>query len=74
MLWSRFQRRAIKDAGERFRAEHSRFLTHASLSGRMFPIIPTRKSDSGGFDALRGRKNGAIRAQQWWAAAFNRVD
>jgi hypothetical protein len=74
MFWNPLRKRVVRDAGERFRKEHSRFLTHASLSGRIFPEIPTRQTDRGGFDALRSRKNGSIRASQWWAAAFNRVD
>jgi hypothetical protein len=74
MFWNPFRRQVVRDAGERFRAEHSRFLTLAMLSNRRYPRIPAKRADRGGFDAMRQRQNGEKRAEQWWGALFDRVD
>jgi hypothetical protein len=74
MLWRWFNRRDTRLAGERFRAEHSRWLTHAMLSGKRYPRIPTRKVSQGGFDAMMSRPDGPHTAERWWIAAFQRVD
>lgn len=69
--------RSIRDmqtASERFRAEHSAWLTLAMLTGRAYPRIPTKRTDLGGFDALRRRPGGLARAAAWWRAALAKVD
>jgi hypothetical protein len=69
--------RSIRDmqtASERFRAEHSAWLTLAMLTGRAYPRIPTKRTDQGGFDALRRRPGGLARAAAWWRAALAKVD
>jgi hypothetical protein len=71
------QHRSIRDmqsASERFRAEHSAWLTLAMLTGRAYPRIPTKRTDLGGFDALRRRPGGLARAAAWWRAALAKVD
>lgn len=75
MIWEGFRRsRRLTDAGERFRAEHSRFLTLALRSGRKYPRIPTKRVDQGGFSGLMKLSEGEKRASMWWTAAMNRVD
>lgn len=74
MIWKGFQRRRIQDAGERFREEHSRFLTLALRSRRRYPLIPTKRVDTGGFSGLMKLPDGQKRAEMWWAGAIRRVD
>jgi hypothetical protein len=74
MIWNGFRRKKVLDAGARFRAEHSRFLTLALLSGRRYPRIPSKRVDRGGFNGLLKLDEGQKRAAMWWAAALNRVD
>lgn len=66
--------RDMQTASERFRAEHSAWLTLAMLTGRACPRIPTKRTDLGGFDALRRRPGGLARAAAWWRAALAKVD
>ncbi len=69
--------RDMQNASERFRAEHSAWLTLAMLTGRAYPRIPTKRADLGGvggFDALRRRPGGLARAAAWWRAALAKVD
>lgn len=74
MLWRWFSRRDPRIASERFRAEHSRWLTHAMLSGKRYPRIPTRLVSRGGFGPLMSRPEGSEIADRWWNDAFQRVD
>lgn len=74
MIWHGFHRKRILDAGERFRAEHSRFLTLALLSGRRYPRIPTKRVDQGGFSGLMKLSESEKRTSMWWSAAMNRLD
>lgn len=74
MRWNGRTIRDIQTAGERFRAQHSAWLTHALLTGRSYPRIPTERADRGGFDRLRARRGGLARAASWWRAALARVD
>ena len=74
MRWNRRSIRDLQTASERFRAEHSAWLTYAMLTGRSYPRIPTRRADLGGFDALRRRSGGLARAAAWWRAALSRVN
>ncbi len=64
----------MQTASERFRAEHSAWLTLAMLTGRAYPRIPAKRTDLGGFDALRRRPGGLARAAAWWRAALAKVD
>ena len=74
MIWNGFRRKKVLDAGARFRAEHSRFLTLALLSGRRYPRIPSKRVDQGGYTGLMKLDEGEKRAAMWWAAAFMRLD
>ena len=74
MIWTGRKRKNVLDAGARFRAEHSRFLTLALGSGRCYPRIPAKRVDLGGFSGLLTLDEGEKRAAMWWAAALKRVD
>lgn len=74
MIWLGLRKKRLLDAGARFRAEHSRFLTLALLSGRKYPRIPTKRVDQGGYSGLLRLSEGEKRAAMWWAAAMTRVD
>lgn len=74
VFWNPLRRRRLSSAAERFRREHSLWLTQAMLTGRAYPRIPSRRVDAGGFDGLRAREGGGRRAGAWWAAALTRVD
>jgi len=74
MRWDRRSIRDIQTASERFKAEHSAWLTMAMLTGRVYPRIPTKRADRGGFEALRRRDGGMARAAAWWRAALAKVN
>ncbi|MEZ6244051.1 MAG: hypothetical protein R3B57_13525 [Phycisphaerales bacterium] len=74
MRWRFLNRRTFRAAGERFRLEHSRWLTHAVVSQRQYPRIPTRPATSGGFDRMMRLDHGPERASKWWSLASDRVD
>ena len=63
-----------RSAGERFRAQHSAWLTRAMLTGRSYPRIPAKPAAAGGFDDLRRRPGGLRRAAAWWRAALAKVN
>lgn len=69
-----FKRRMGLTSSELARAIHSEWLTRALEGRKVYPRIPTRRVDEGGFDALRARARGMARAEQWWTAALERVD
>jgi len=78
MRWNLFTRSQIRDAGRRFRAEHSAFLTRALCRpGSRYPRIPTRRVDRGGWDRQRelaAQNGGEDRFERWWNAAMQRVE
>ncbi len=74
MRWSGRSIRDIQSAGEKFRAQHSAWLTLAMLTGRSYPRIPTKRTDLGGYDRLRARTGGLARAAAWWRAALSKVN
>jgi hypothetical protein len=74
MRWNFVQRDDSPTHAERFRREHSAFLTRALLGGPRYPTIPTRRVADGGFDALTRTPAGRARASRWWAAIFWRMD
>lgn len=69
-----FKRRSNLTASELARAIHSEWLAQALSSRKAYPRIPTRRVEEGGFDALRARPKGMVRAEQWWMVALERVD
>lgn len=72
MRWNK--RSEVRTASERFRAQHSAWLTLAMLTGREYPRIPVRETEKGGFGPLRRRPGGLARAAGWWRAALIRVN
>lgn len=69
----KFWNRDPREAGARFRAQHSSFLTRAMQAPDAFPRIPVKTVDSGGYDRLRERPGGVARANAWWSTALDRV-
>lgn len=59
---------------ERARREHAEWLTRALSTGRVYPRIPTREVERGGFDHLRSSPKGRAIAARWWRTALERVD
>lgn len=64
----------LRSIGDRFRREHSAWLTHAVQTSTPYPRIPTRRVDSGGYDRMMRLEHGPERAAKWWALAGDRVD
>lgn len=74
MLWGLFGRRGVMLRGQRYRAEHSAWLTEA-LAGRCRSIrIPTRPVSDGGFGPMTSRPGGEALARRWWQHAFENTD
>ena len=73
MRWLRFWQRDPREAGERFRAQHSAFLTRAVRTPGAFPRIPVKAVDRGGYDRLRRVETGEAHAALWWSTALDRV-
>jgi hypothetical protein len=68
-----FWKRDPSEAGARFRAQHSAFLTRATRTPGSYPRIPVKPVDAGGFDRLTARPEGRARADLWWSIALDRV-
>lgn len=60
--------------GSIFRRIHERWLTRALQSAKVYPRIPVRRVDEGGFDEVRSRPEARAHADQWWERALERVD
>ncbi len=73
MIFRPRTRRDLFDAGERFRAEHSAWLTLAMMSGRKYPRIPAKRADLGGYDRLMATRSGRDRSARWWRLALARI-
>lgn len=74
MPWNSRSARDLQTASERFKAQHSAWLTWAMISDKQYPRIPTRRADLGGFEHLRRRPGGMARAAAWWRAALAKVN
>jgi len=74
MFWIGSRRRRLLDAGSRFRAEHSAFLTKALGSRRRYPRIPAKRVDRGGYSGLLRLESGEKRAAVWWGLALSKMD
>lgn len=74
MLWNGFKRKKIIDAGARYRAEHSAFLTFALRTTRRIPRIPRKRADQGGYSGLLKLDTGERHAAQWWSLAMMKLD
>jgi len=73
MFWNARQR-LLDSFGARARRVHSIWLTRAVCEGRVYPRIPTRRVDLGGFDSLMRREGGPQLAERWWTIALLRVE
>lgn len=73
MFWHSSERED-PDPAAAFRRTHERFLSRALRSGLVFPRIPLRRVDRGGFDSLLARPGGRAACDRWWFAAFNHLD
>ena len=71
MLWSWFFSRNVESRAEAMRRTHSRFLSAAIDSADLFPRIPVRRADRGGFDAVMSRPRGRQAAMAWWGRALD---
>jgi len=74
MFWIGSRRKRVRDAGARFRAEHSAFLTRALGSRRRYPRIPAKPVDRGGYSGLMRLDTGEKRAAVWWGLALSKMD
>jgi len=74
MIWTGKLSKKELDAGVRFRAVHSSFLTRALKFGLRSPRIPAKRVDEGGYSGLLKIPEQEKRATLWWAAAMSRMD
>ncbi|MFK7759209.1 MAG: hypothetical protein AB8C13_04595 [Phycisphaerales bacterium] len=74
MKWTGRLSQKELDAGARFRAVHSSFLTRAFKFGLRTPRIPAKPVEQGGFSTLKKLPEHEKRSTLWWAAAMNRMD
>ena len=74
MLWLGWRHKRVRDAGARFRAEHSAFLTKALLGGRRYPRVPKKKCSQGGYSGLLKLDTGEKHAAMWWGLAMSKLD
>jgi len=74
MIWSGKLSKKELDAGARFRAVHSSFLTRALKFGLRTPRIPAKRVDEGGYSGLLKMNEAEKRSTLWWAAAMSRMD
>lgn len=74
MIWSGKLSKKELDAGTRFRATHSNFLTRAIRFGIRFPRIPAKPVDQGGYSGLLKLPEHEKRSTLWWGAAMSRMD
>ena len=63
----------VETLSEKFRREHSEFLTFALWSKLPFPRIPVRSVKDGGFDELLRRQRGREVTERWWRRALRLV-
>ncbi|USN99393.1 MAG: hypothetical protein H6810_01570 [Phycisphaeraceae bacterium] len=73
MRMGRWSRGEIMDAGARYRAEHSAWLTLALYSNGHYPRIPAKPTRTGGFERLMSRASGRRLALRWWEIALSRL-
>jgi len=73
MLWRRWRSRDLRSTGERFRAEHSRFLSAALTRPEAYPRIPSKRVSEGGYDRLMASDSGREHTRRWWSIALERV-
>ena len=60
--------------GEKARRHHEAWLEHAVRCRGLYPEIPVRRVDEGGFDDVRSDPEARQWADSWWRDAFEQVD
>lgn len=70
MIWSWWTHKNAESRADTMRRTHARFLAAALASAHMFPRIPVRRADQGGFNSLVSRPRGRRAADAWWDRAF----
>ena len=77
MLWNPRPSSRTKDIAERWRDEHSAWLTAAmkvlEREKYAFPRIPLRRVDQGGFGPLLSRPRGTKICERWWRRALRTI-
>jgi len=71
MIWSWFRKPDHESRARAMRRAHSRFLSAAIDSAHMFPRIPVRRVDRGGFGPMMARPRGRAVAEAWWRKALD---
>ena len=74
MIWSGKLSQKELDAGARFRAVHSGFLTRALKFKIRYPRIPAKRVDQGGYSGLLKLPEHEKRSALWWGIAMERMD
>jgi hypothetical protein len=74
MFWRFLKQSGSLSPGEVARRVHSLWLTRAFESGRVYPRIPTRRVEDGGFDRMMATEHGRARAERWWELALARME
>jgi len=74
MFWRFFSHDDHPSAAEAFRQVHEAFLTRALRSPAVYPRIPLRRVERGGFTTLVSRPGGRDACERWWSAAFDRLE
>ena len=69
-----FKRRFLRDAGAKYRAQHSAWLTQAVERPLDYPRIPTRAVDLGGFEQLLASPEGRVVVDWWWQHTLESLD
>lgn len=64
----------LEERGAIARRLHSLWLTRAVRSDRVYPKIPVRPVQEGGFSHLSRTPEGRVLCDGWWYAALGQVD
>jgi hypothetical protein len=64
----------LAERGAIARRLHSRWLTRAVEARRVYPKIPVRPVDQGGFSGLTSTAEGRLMCDGWWYQALGQVE
>ncbi len=74
MRWNFFSGEYPIDPAEVARQLHSRWLSRALASKKVYPRIPVRPVAEGGFSGLTQTEEGRAAIDAWWQATLEMVD
>lgn len=74
MGWNPFRAKQVLAAGRKARLLHSAWLTRAVREDRVYPRIPARRVDEGGFAELLSTQEGRVVVDWWWEHTLSQVD